>query len=372
MAIYPAEHILVIATRQIGDVLLTTPLLRTLRKAYPTAKIDMLVFQGKAGIIEGNPDINKVITIAERPGWCEHWHLFKKITRRYDVAVITLTGDKPALYGFLAAPKRIAVVPPLSWKSKWKHWLATASTVLDDVNTHTVIQNLRLADLLGIPRCYQVVLPENTGVSARLSAKLPFNWLQTPYVVLHLMPMWRYKCWTLRGWGALAHYLHALGLEVVLTGSQAPAEQLYIQQAMQMMPRAVVNMAGRLNFAEVAALIRRSQAYVGPDTAVTHLAAATGVPTVAIFGPTNPVKWGPWPAHYARDANPYRRVGTQFIGNVALVQGEGDCVPCHLEGCERHRYSRSECLDKLTVEQVQYALEYLCNQNIYLMIANHR
>lgn len=359
---YPVQRILVITTRQIGDVLLVTPLIHSLRLAYPESEIDALVFQGKDQILHGNPDINHILTIPERAGLYENVRLLARITRHYDLAIPTLSGDRPALYALFAAMQRVAIVPPARRQDAWKRWSASAWTELDDINTHTVIQNLRLADQLAIPRSYQVILPQNPETTEKLSKALPFDWQQVPYAVLHLTPMWNYKRWTLAGWGMLAHYLRALGWDVVLTGSQAPAEQLYLQQAMQHMPHSVVNVAGRFDFADIAALIQHAQAYVGPDTAVTHLAAATGTPTVALFGPTNPVKWGPWPAHYAQDNNPYQRVGTQVVGNVALVQGQGDCVPCHLEGCDQHRESASACLDQLSVDRVEQALNCVLNQ----------
>ncbi len=360
---YPAQRILVIATRQIGDVLLVTPLIHSLRLAYPQAKIDALVFEGKEHILHGNPDIQQILTIPERPSLYEHLRLLTRITRRYDLAIPTLSGDRPALYALFAARTRVAIVPPERKQDAWKRWSAAAWAELDDTDTHTVIQNLRLADQLEIPRSYQVILPQSDEAATKLSKRLPFDWQQAQYAVLHLTPMWHYKRWTLEGWGALANYLHTLGWEVVLTGSQAPAEQLYLQQAMQHMPHSVVNVAGHFDFAAVSLLLQHAQAYVGPDTAVTHLAAASGTPTVALFGPTNPVKWGPWPAHYAQDKNPYQRVGTQIVGNVALVQGQGDCVPCHLEGCDQHRESASACLDQLSVDLVEQALNRVLDQH---------
>ena len=62
-----APHsVLVIVTRRIGDVLLTTPLIRTLKRAWPGAAIDVLVFEGTAGVLASNPDIRSVLAIAER------------------------------------------------------------------------------------------------------------------------------------------------------------------------------------------------------------------------------------------------------------------------------------------------------------------
>jgi heptosyltransferase-3 len=115
-------------------------------------------------------------------------------------------------------------------------------------------------------------------------------------------------------------------------------------------------MAGKLSLAESAFLISRAKCYVGPDTALTHVAAALGTPTVALFGPSNPVKWGPWPRGYNADSNPYQMRGTQHVGNVVLLQGEGDCVPCMEEGCDRRITSLSACLQGMPVEKVVAAL----------------
>jgi heptosyltransferase-3 len=72
---------------------------------------------------------------------------------------------------------------------------------------------------------------------------------------------------------------------------------------------------------------------------------------VALYGPTDPAIWGPWPV---RDGAAYRRVESQQRrGNVLLLQNpELACVPCQLEGCDRHRGSHSECLDRLSAERV--------------------
>ena len=98
----------------------------------------------------------------------------------------------------------------------------------------------------------------------------------------------------------------------------------------------------------------------GPDTSVTHLAAATGTPTVALYGPTDPRLWGPWPAGGLGE--PWAAAATiQNRGNVWLVQNPPSCpwsiLPCQQEGCERHLDSYSRCLDELTVSQVLSAVD---------------
>lgn len=119
----------------------------------------------------------------------------------------------------------------------------------------------------------------------------------------------------------------------------------------------LINAAGRLTLGGTAALIARAQFYVGPDTAITHIAAAAGVPTIALFGPTDPVKWGPWPKGHTASSNPWQRVGDQRSGNVQLIQGRAHCVPCGQEGCDRHIGSASDCLQQLPAERIIFCLK---------------
>jgi heptosyltransferase-3 len=165
-------------------------------------------------------------------------------------------------------------------------------------------------------------------------------------------------------WRELAAWLKAKGIAVVLSGSSDPQELLYVNEFADFLGRHTgnlhpLNLAGKLTFSQLALLLERATLYVGPDTVTTHLAAAVGVPTVALFGPSNPVKWGPWPKGCDADPSPYRFRGTQFVGNVALVQGAGHCVPCLQEGCARHESSESACLQMLAAGSVIEAAENL-------------
>lgn len=343
------SRILLIATRQIGDVLLVTPLLRSLRCAYPKAVIDVLVYENKGGMLEGNPDYNQLISVAEHPSIGQYKTLLQNIFRHYDLAISTLSGDRPLIYALLAAPWRISIVPKARWQDQWKRWIVQAWTELDNEATHTVIQNLRLTDLLTIPRCYEMVLPH--------SSSAPISFPSQAFIVIHLLPMWSYKRWTLKGWRQLMEYFIEKGLHIVLTGGSDPQEMEYIQKVLTHMPKTVINLAGQLRFSEVVQLIQASQLYVGPDTAVTHLAAATGTLTVALYGPTNPLKWAPWPHQNLSEQTPFQGRGTQRVGNVLLIQAPGACVPCHQEGCERHKKSKSLCLEALESETVIEEIE---------------
>ena len=96
--------------------------------------------------------------------------------------------------------------------------------------------------------------------------------------------------------------------------------------------------------------------YIGPDTSVTHLAAGSGCPTVALYGPTSPRLVGPWPVGgLDRPWAPSGRL--QRRGNVWLVQNPLACLPCERLGCDGYLESRSQCLDELGADQVLMAVD---------------
>jgi heptosyltransferase-3 len=176
--------------------------------------------------------------------------------------------------------------------------------------------------------------------------------------VLHVSPKFAYKTWPVDGWVALGRWLIDQGFIVVVTGVESP-ELLYRQHLVQALPDAV-NLVDQLTLPALAYLLNHAVLYVGTDTAVSHMAAAVGVPSVVLFGPSNPVKWGPWPKDFPSTTDsPWRKKGSQRQGNVFLLQGEGDCVPCLAEGCDRHINSLSECLQKLAVDRVIDAAELM-------------
>jgi heptosyltransferase-3 len=349
------RKILVVIPLRIGDVLLTTPVIRSMRQAWPEAEIDVLVFENTEGILLRNPDIQRVITVPARPGLWKHLRLIVGLWRRYDLALTTQLGDRPTLYAWIAGKTRIGMQDGSS-KEHWKQHLLTRWAFFDRVNTHTVLTSLGLVDLLGIKRCHEVVAAWDASDERFVAGLLPIDIGLEPFAVLHMSPKFSYKMWHRDGWVELARRLEANGIRAVLTGSGAPDEMEYVGQIFRSMPAGTVNMAGKLSLTESAFLISRAKCYVGPDTALTHVAAALGTPTVALFGPSNPVKWGPWPKGYNADTNPYQMRGTQHVNNVVLLQGEGDCVPCMEEGCDRRITSLSACLQGMPVEKVIAAL----------------
>lgn len=350
------QHILVIVTLRIGDVLLATPLIRSLRLAWPDAEIDVLVFEHTEGILARNPDIRRIITVPAHPSLREHLHLIYSLFRRYDLALTTQMSDKPTLYAWLAAKTRIGMQDG-SKKHRWKQYLLSRWATFDNLHTHTVLMNLRLADLLGIKRNHEVVVAWNQDDEDRAVGLLPFDIHTEAFAVLHVHPKYAYKMWRQDQWAELAQWLDSQHIRIVLTGGNSPDELAYVNQIARTLPSGAINLSGKLSLAESAFIISQAKTYVGPDTALTHVAAALGTPTIALFGPSNPVKWGPWPKGYAKDCNPWRMKGTQRVGNVVLLQGGGDCVPCMFEGCDRNINSLSDCLQDIPAEAVIAAIK---------------
>jgi heptosyltransferase-3 len=348
------QRILVVATQRLGDVLLATPLIHSLRLAWPHAHIAAVVFADTDSALAANKDVNVVLTIARRPALRDHLRLLRQLWREYDLAFSTACGDRPTLYACIGGKRRVGFVAPGA-KHWWKRVLLHDWMPFDNLATHTIAMNLQLADLVGVPRSYQVV----TDWSADDERRVREVTGQSAYAVVHPHPRFVYKAWHSAGWIALTRWLSRHGLRVILTGSNDPSERAAIEQLLPKLPADVRNVAGQLTLPQVACLLNQARLYVGPDTVITPMTAALGGPTIALYGPSNPVKWGPWPRDCRAERSPFAMKGSQRYGNVVLIQGEGECVPCTHEGCERHVDSTSACLQHLPAETVIRAVRTL-------------
>lgn len=347
----PPKRVLVVCTQRIGDVLLATPLARSIKSAWPDAQLDFLVLPGTQGVLEGNPDVNQVLAFPQRASLPEKLAQLGRIWRRYDLALAAIPSDRTLIFAWAAA--RNAVGCTTADGALWlKRHLLKIAVPFDNLHTHTVSMGLRLAEALGIPAIAQVQCPRvATDIWRQRLEQLELG-MVTNYAVIHPNPKFRYKMWDSDKWIALISWLRQQNFEVLLTGSGDPSEAAYVQDIAGKVPEGCRCLAGLLSLAETAELLKDARLFIGPDTAVTHLAAATGIPTIALFGPSNPVKWGPWPKDWPAGESPWSFVGSGQRGNVFLIQGPGDCVPCLFEGCDRHLDSVSRCLQDITAEQV--------------------
>lgn len=373
-AMFVPQRVLIIVTQQIGDVLLTTPLIAAARARWPQAQVDVLGFEGTLGMLQGNPQLGETIEVRRSAGWRASLAFVRRLWRRYDLALVTQASDRAHLYGWIAARCRSALIPLEGGSRWWKQRLSTQGHA-GVPERHTVLEKLQLLapwmDLAAMPVAVQPPRPQPLPPQLERA-------LRRPCVVVHVPSMWRYKQWPVAFFREVVAGLLTDGVQVVLTGSAGAGDQALVA-AVRDVGRApdLLDVSGQLTLAQVAGLLARADAYLGPDTSITHLAAAVGTPVVALFGPTRPVNWGPWPnGHEAtppwrmRGEEP-QRIQRQHPSDggdgprrrIVLMQGPSlpgtDCVPCGRAGCEDHTQSRSACLENLPPARVLQELRAL-------------
>jgi len=251
-------------------------------------------------------------------------------------------------------------VPALGMKSRWKYFVTDGQVEIDE-NTHVILQNLRLVDLLGIDRNYEVILPTSNDSGDRLDQVIPFPWRTSDYAVVHILPGSHYKRWPLSQWRLVIEKLVSKNLAVGLRSGPGEVEVGYIREARQVFPDSVVEVAGKLKFPEVCKLIQQAKVYLGTDTCTTHIAATSGTPTIGVYGPSNVIKWGPWPCGFVGDRPPFSEDSLlQHVNNVVLVRANCRCLPFH-RTCRMHDKKESQCLERLPAEKVIEALDLLLN-----------
>ncbi|QWE11894.1 glycosyltransferase family 9 protein [Polynucleobacter sp. AP-Titi-500A-B4] len=369
------KKVLFIATRQIGDVLVTTPLISKARELWPDAEFHFLGYKGKLDMLKGNPDIAQIIETSDRPRFREYLSLFNQLFQRYDLAFVTQPSDRAYLYGLVAAFRRVGVLGghPQGKQSKtekqnaWKKLISMHTVDVDYFSQHVITEKLRLLevffrnpdDLFSKP--IDITPPIGEALTPVIASELT-----QPYVVIHPGPLTAYKRWPLAHWQHLITHLVHRGFQVVLSASPAKQDLQLNHDILSLLEtnirQKVIDTAGKLSIPQAGSLLRGATLYIGVDTSITHLSAACNTPTIALFGATPPTNFGPWPNGFI-GKQPYQlRARTQTVGNVTILQGPGECVPCRKAGCLDRADSNSECLDLLEPAQVIEAVEKALGQ----------
>lgn len=367
------RRILIVITAQLGDVLLCAPLAAAARARWPGATVDVLGFKGSLALLAGNPDVAACIEVDKRAGLAAQLRQAWRLRRHYDLAFVTRGGDRAHVYGIVMARRRSALVPVAGPGSRWKRWTAQ-HTLPVFPRRHQVLEKLHLLDPWGVPAGPIAVQPPAGAALPQAVEEA----LRHPCVVVQVPSMWRYKRWPAAHYRALVEALVADGVQVLLTGSGAPEDRAQVDEVLHGLAPAgdaVLDLAGRLSLAQVRALLGRCDAYVGPDTSVTHLAAAVGAPVVSFYGPTDPQDFGPWPNGHEATQPWQARGPRQQVGRIVVLQGPDlpgrQCVPCRAMGCENHRDSASHCLDHLAPERVlEDVRRHLAAGNRHLITAD--
>jgi heptosyltransferase-3 len=346
---------LVIKLRHHGDVLLATPVLSALKAAAPQLEIDALVYDDTAQMLEGHPDLAQLHTVGRAwRGWGPlahakaEWRLFSQLRARgYDLLVHLSEHPRGAwLARTLGARWRVApryADRGLLWSGSFSHRFALPATP----RRHMVEWNLDALRRIGVQPAIEtrrVRFVPGAAAEASVQARLAAAGLE-PGAYLHLHPAsrWRFKCWPADKVAALADRLAQDGSRIVFTAAPDREENKLVEDIVARMQAPCLNLAGQLSIKELGALAARARLFIGVDSMPMHLAAAMGVPVLALFGPSGELEWGPW--------------------NVAheVVASAHACRPCGNDGCGGGKLS--ECLTTLEVEPVLSAARRLLERS---------
>lgn len=284
--------ILVVKFRNIGDVLLTTPLFANLRAHFPSATIHAAINAESLPMLEGNPNIDaifpyerariKKLGILARAR--EEWRYLRQFRSGYDVLINTTEGERGAWIAQLARPT-IHVAPA-------RNLLLRPTHLFTPYKGHIIDHHLEAISLLG----HEIVGKAATLVyGAQHLARLRELGLPPRYVHFHPLSRWQFKCIDDALSAAIIDYIqNELGIPVVLSAAPNEAEMGRIATILSLCASEPLNFAGKLNLKELAALAGNATAFVGVDTATMHIAAALDTPTIAFFVASAVFHWGAW------------------------------------------------------------------------------
>ena len=374
--------ILLIRPDHLGDLLFLTPALRYLRSLLPKAHLTLLLGPWGEAVMRGNPHLDEILT-------CR----FPGFTRR----------PKPSLWQpYQYLQEQAALLRPLNFDQAiifrfdhwWGAWLAAAAAIprrigyaIPEVtpflthslpyldNRHEVEQNWQLArfaacdagDAGGVPspsssgrtptdngqRITDKIGPleffispqEDAWAEKWLSDLSPSSFRLPPsaFVILHPGAGAAVKLWRERAWAELAQRLNdEHNCRIILSGG--PAERdLCRRIAEQVSPKPLLA-AGETSLGKLAALMNRASLVIGPDTGPLKLAAAVGTPTLQLYGPVDPLKFGPW-------GTPQRH---------RLVTANLPCQPCNAIAYSPQEAEAHFCVRGLSLQSVlSQAIELL-------------
>jgi heptosyltransferase-2/heptosyltransferase-3 len=351
----PPRRILVIRPDHLGDLLFTTPALHLLRQQFPAAGITALTGPWASAVVENHPDLDEVLT-CDFPGFGRRpkgspWAPYSLLRR--EAQRLTPLGFDLALIlrfdhwwgAWLAAsagiPRRIGYRVP-----ETAPFLTDAQPYL--AGRHEVLQNLALVLAAGPGKDrethdatsagWRTSFPVPAEDEARAKGLLAEAGATGRLVALHPGSGAAVKRWRTGAWIALAvELVRRHGVRIVLTGSAGEAQLIdpILAGLSGLSPRPM-SLAGRTTLGALAAIYRRCDLVVGPDSGPLHLAVAVGVPTVHLYGPVDRRTFGPW-------GNPKRH---------PVIMSNWACAPCNRLDWPGAGLAEHGCLRDITVEQV--------------------
>jgi heptosyltransferase III len=264
-------HILFVTATRIGDAVLSTGLLTYLIERHPHARLTIAAGPVAAPLFEAVPGLERVF-VMEKRRWSLHWLPFYGVvaTRRWDL-VVDLRGS--ALAWLLRAGGRKVMAK-------------------GDAGEHRVRQLARLFDLDPPPNPHLWTAPHHERMASALISP------GSPVLAIGPAANWPAKQWRAERFAELVARLTGPGAP--LPGSRvavlaAPHERPAAEPVLAALPHGrCIDLVGRADLLTAAAVLRRCAMFIGNDTGLMHIAAASGTPTLGLFGPSPAAQYAPW------------------------------------------------------------------------------
>jgi predicted lipopolysaccharide heptosyltransferase III len=332
-------RVLVVRLRSIGDTVLATPTLHALRRFLPGARIDILLEDWVAPLLEGSADVDRIVTVRRKSSASRFAVARELRAARYDV-VFNLHGGSTAalLTRATGAPHRVGY-ETYAYAALHNHVAPHPSTLWQKERTHSVEQQLGLPGWTGIPvtDCPPTRLGVTAEADARVALRLQAAGLKEgePFALVHPAAAFDSKTWAAANFARVVEHLDARGLRSIAVAG--PGEEAVVGEVIKNARSPVIAFTD-LALPEVTALAARASLFVGNDSGVAHIASAVSVPSVVVFGSSNIAHWRPWTRARAE-----------------VVREEMPCAPCPGYNCSE--FEQPECIRRVSAERVTAAVE---------------
>ncbi|MDP2905814.1 MAG: lipopolysaccharide heptosyltransferase II [Candidatus Omnitrophota bacterium] len=286
-------------TDRIGDVLLSTPVIKSLRDAYPDAYIAMMVSPYAALVVDGNPDLDSVI-IYDKAGKHKNWYASARFSRylkkkKFDLAIILHPTNRVHLLTFFARiAKRVGFDRKLGslLTDRLKHEKQSGAK-------HEAEYNLDLLRYLGINcRLSQLYMPIKKESEDWAIELLKVNGIGVGDKLLGIHPAASCpsKIWPAERFAEVADKLsQKYGFKTVIVAGPKDIDKAKVMQ--EHMHTRALNLAGKASVSQLASILKRCDLFISNDSGPVHIATAVGAPVISIFGRAQkglgPLRWGP-------------------------------------------------------------------------------
>ncbi len=295
------KNVLIVSFQGLGDLLLFTPSLPILRKGFPKAKIYVLTLSSNKEILESNQYIDKVITFDIKklfiPQIIRLIYRIRKV--KFNLAICAYPGGlRSAIMCYLSGAK-IRVGHRYDYLNYFPFLINYKKNVSEI--KHAVKMNLDLMKALSLDLSYsadKLIFPLSDGDRKLASDFVNSSFQGKKWILIGMHctsdELRKDKCWSIDNYNTLITALiNEFNARIIIFGGKAETDEAkYIERSIS--SNNLVNLVGKLNLKQVAALIGECDIFISYDSGLVHLASAVGIPSVVIFGPTDPRIFAPY------------------------------------------------------------------------------